>query len=153
MPVPRNIIQNEDGAVAVEAALVSSFILVPMLLGLWDVAQIGFGQSQAQEALQAAVTYVAAGNAGNSSGITAAAQNAYGTSINVSTSSACYCVPTTSSTPTSPSSIGCTSSCASGNDFEQFMNITISKTVPIPFPVPYLGSSVIVTSTGRVRTG
>ena len=145
--------RDKDGSISVEAALVMSFILVPMLLGVWDVAQIGFGQAQVQEALQDAVTYVAAGNAGNSSGITAAAQSAYGTSISVSTSTVCYCVQTGTSTPTTPTSEVCSGSCGGGNDFEQFMSITVSKTVSIPFTVPYLGKSVTVTSTGRVRTG
>jgi Flp pilus assembly protein TadG len=153
MSMLRRIARAQDGSVSVEAALVMSFILAPMLLGLWDVAQIGFGQAQVQEALQDAVTYVAAGNAGNSSGITAAAQSAYGSSISVSTSTVCYCVQTSTSSPTTPTSEACTGSCSSGNDFEQFMSITVTKTVSIPFTVPYLGKSVTVTSTGQVRTG
>jgi Flp pilus assembly protein TadG len=71
--------KNETGSMAVETALVMSFVLVPMVLGLWDVAQIGLGQTQVQEALQDAVTYVAAGNSSNTSGIISAAQSAYGT--------------------------------------------------------------------------
>ncbi len=117
------------------------------------MAQIGFGQAQVQEALQAAVTYVAAGNSSNIAGIKSAAQTAYGTAINVSTSTVCYCVSTTTSSLTAPSTIACTSSCGSGNDFEQFMTITVNKSVTIPFTVPYLGSSVTVTSSGSVRTG
>jgi Flp pilus assembly protein TadG len=143
----------EEGSVSIEMALVMSFVLVPMLLGLWDVAQIGFGQAQVQEALQDAATYVAAGNASNSSGITSAAQAAYGSSISVSTSTVCYCVQTGTTGPTAPASEACSGSCGSGNDFEQFMNITVSKTVSIPFTVPYLGKSVTVTSSGQVRTG
>jgi Flp pilus assembly protein TadG len=144
--------KNEIGSMAVETALVMSFVLVPMLLGLWDVAQIGLGQTQVQEALQDAVTYVAAGNSSNTSGITSAAQSAYGTSIQVSASAVCYCVQTGS--VAMPTSVSCGSgSCSSGGNFEQFMNITTSKAVAIPFPVPYLGSSVTVTSTATVRTG
>ena len=74
----RRIARAEEGSVSIEAALVVSFVLLPVLLGLWDVAQIGFGQAQVQEALQDAVTYVAAGNSSNSSGIAAAARAAYG---------------------------------------------------------------------------
>jgi hypothetical protein len=105
-----------------------------------------------QEALQDAVTYVAAGNTGTS-GVTAAARSAYGNSIGVSTSTVCYCVKTGTTTPTTPTSATCGGSCTAGNDYEQFMSITVSKTVSIPFTVPYLGSSVTVTSTGKVRTG
>lgn len=142
----------KDGSVSVELALVASFLFVPLLLGVWDVAQIAFGQAQVQEALQDAVTYVAAGNTGTS-GITAAAQAAYGSSISVSTSTVCYCVQTSTTNPTAPSTATCGGSCSSGNDLEQFMSITVSKTVSIPFTVPYLGSSVTVSSVGKVRTG
>lgn len=148
----RRFSQSEDGNISVEFALLLSFIFVPMLLGIWDVAQIGFGQAQVQEALQDAVTYVAAGNTG-SSGVTSAAQSAYGTSMSVSTSTVCYCVKTGTTTPTTPTTATCGSSCSSGNDYEQFMSITVSKTVSIPFTVPYLGNSVTVSSTGKVRTG
>ena len=97
----RRFSRSEDGNISVELALVLSFVFVPMLLGIWDVAQIGFGQAQVQEALQDAVTYVAAGNTG-SSGVTSAAQSAYGNSISVSTSTVCYCVKTGTTTPTAP---------------------------------------------------
>jgi Flp pilus assembly protein TadG len=151
-PVSSRFITAKDGSVSVEVALVMSFLFVPMLLGIWDVAQIAFGQAQVQEALQDVVTYVAAGNTG-ASGITAAAQSAYGTSVSVSTSTVCYCVQTGSTGPTAPSTTACGGSCSSGNDLEQFMNITVSKAVSIPFTVPYLRNSVTVTSAGKVRTG
>jgi Flp pilus assembly protein TadG len=144
--------KNETGSIAVETALVLCFVLVPMLLGLWDVAQIGLGQTQVQEALQDAVTYVAAGNASNTAGVTGAAQSAYGTSIQVSAGAVCYCVQTSS--VAMPTSVSCsTASCSNGGNFEQFMTITTSKAVTIPFPVPYLGGSVTVTSSATVRTG
>lgn len=142
-----------DGVVAVETALVAGFILVPLLLGLWDLGQVALGKAQLEEALQDTITYVAAGNSGNASGITSAAQAAYGTSISVSTSTACYCVLTNSSTPTAPTSAACGSTCSNSGDLEQFMNITVTKTVTIPVPVPYFGSSVTLSSSGQVRTG
>jgi Flp pilus assembly protein TadG len=143
--------KNENGSIAVEAALVMSFVVVPLLLGLWDVAQIGLGQAQVQEALQDAITYVAAGNSSNTAGITAAAQSAYGNAISISASAVCYCAKTTS--VAMPTAVSCSSgSCSSGGDFEQFLSITTSKTVLIPFAVPYLGDSVTVTSTAMVRT-
>ncbi|HEY1735602.1 MAG TPA: TadE/TadG family type IV pilus assembly protein [Methylovirgula sp.] len=148
----RRFSRSQEGNISVEFAFLLSFVFVPMLLGIWDVAQIGFGQEQVQEALQDTVTYVAAGNTG-STGITSAAQAAYGTSISVNTSTVCYCVKTTTTTPTTPSTATCGSSCSSGYDYEQFMNITVSKTVTIPFTVPYLGNSLTVSSNGKVRTG
>ena len=148
----RRFLQARDGAVAVETALVCSLLLVPLLLGLWDVAQLAMSQAQLDEALQDATTYVAYNNNATAAQITSAAQGAYGNSISVSSGTVCYCVSTTSSSPTAPTSISCTSSCGSGYQFEQFMSITVSTTVAIPFAVPYLGSSTTLSSTGQVRT-
>jgi Flp pilus assembly protein TadG len=145
----RRLIRARDGAVAVETALVSSLLLVPLLLGLWDVAQIAMAQAQLDEALQDAITYVAATGSTNSSNITTAGQAAYGSSISVSSSEACYCVQTSTTTPTS---VSCTGTCSSGT-MEQFMSITVSTTVTIPFPVPYLGSTVSLSSTGNAQIG
>ncbi len=149
----RDFLKSEGGAVAVEAALVMGLLLVPLLFGFWDVAQIGLAQAEVQEGLQDAVSYVAAGNSNNEAGITTAAQAAYGSSISISMSTVCYCVSMTSSSPTMPTSISCTSSCAAGTDLEQFMILTVSKTISVPFTVPYLGASKTVTSTGQVRIG
>jgi Flp pilus assembly protein TadG len=149
----RRLLSAADGVVAVETALVCSLLLVPMLLGLWDVARIAMSTAELDEALQDAITYVAATNSTSSSAITTAAQAAYGNSISVSSSTVCYCVPTGTSTPTSPSSVSCTGSCSSGNSLEQYVSITVSTTVTIPFSVPYLGSSMALSSTGQVQTG
>jgi Flp pilus assembly protein TadG len=148
----RRLIRARDGAVAVETALVSSLLLVPLLLGLWDVAQIAMAQAQLDEALQDAITYVAATGSTNSSNITTAGQAAYGSSISVSSSEACYCVQTSTTTPTTPTSVSCTGTCSSGT-MEQFMSITVSTTVTMPFPVPYLGSTVSLSSTGNAQIG
>jgi Flp pilus assembly protein TadG len=138
--------------VAVETALVASLILVPLLLGLWDLSQVTTAKVKVEQALQDAITYVAAGNTG-SSGIASAAQAAYGSSIQVSSSTVCYCVGTGSSGV--PSAVSCASSCGSGYDFEQFTQITTSLSVAIPVPVRTLGlgSTLTVTATGSVRTG
>lgn len=149
----QRFLKSDKGSISVEAALVMGFILTPLMLGTWDVAQIATGQSQAQEALQDTLTYVAAGNASNTTGITTAAQKAYGSSMSVSTSKVCYCVQTGTTTPTKPTSVSCSGSCSTGNDLEQFMSITVTKAVKIPFTVPYLGSTYTVMSTGQVRTG
>jgi Flp pilus assembly protein TadG len=148
----RRLLKAKDGAVAVETALVSSLILVPLLLGLWDVAQIAMAQAQLDEALQDAITYVAATGSTSSSSITTAGQAAYGSAISVSSSQACYCVNTTTTTPTAPTSVSCTGTCSSGS-MEQFMSITVSTTVTMPFPVPYLGSTIALSSSGNAQIG
>lgn len=147
------LLRDDDGVVAVETALVSSLILIPLLLGLSDVAQLAIAKARVQEALQDALTYVAATNSTSSAQITSAAQAAYGSSISVSSSQACYCVATGTTTPTMPTSVSCTASCLPGTTLAQFERITVSQTVQILFSVQYLASSVTIASTGLVQTG
>jgi Flp pilus assembly protein TadG len=142
---------TNDGVIAVETALVASFILIPCFLGLWDVGQIAVGKVQLDEALADTLTYVAAGNAGNSAGITKAGQAAYGTAVTVVTSAVCYCDNTAATSPTAPSSVSCTGSCSSGQ-FEQFLSVTVSQSVTLLFSLPYLTSPRTYTATGQVRT-
>jgi Flp pilus assembly protein TadG len=147
----RRLWMGGEGVVAVETALVASFILIPCFLGLWDVAQIALGKAQLDEALADTLTYVAAGNAGNSAGITKAAQASYGTAITVVTSAVCYCDNTAATSPTLPSSVSCTGSCTSAQ-FEQFLSVTVSQNVTLLFSLPYLTSPRTYTATGQVRT-
>jgi Flp pilus assembly protein TadG len=151
MPMTRWPWIANDGVIAVETALIASFILIPCFLGLWDVGQIALGKARLDEALADTLTYVAAGNAGNSAGITAAAQASYGTTITVSTSAVCYCNNTAATSPTAPSSISCTGSCSSGQ-FEQFLSVTVNQSVTLVFSLPYLPSPRTLTATGQVRT-
>jgi Flp pilus assembly protein TadG len=151
----RRLIGAREGVAAIETALILSLFLVPFLLALWDVGQIAAGKAQLDEALQDTITYVSAGNATNGSGITAAAQAAYGNGITVATATSCFCVSTGSSQPTQPTSTSCSGKCGTGYVLQQFMAITTSSKVVIPFPVPFLNltSPMTITSTGSVRTG
>jgi Flp pilus assembly protein TadG len=141
----------DQGAIAVETALVASFILVPCFLGLWDVGQIALGQAQLSEALEDTLTYVAAGNAGNAAGITRAAQASYGSGITVVTTAVCYCDNTTATSPTAPNAVSCSGSCSSGQ-FEQFLSVTVSQSVTLLFSLPYLSSPRTLSATGQIRT-
>jgi Flp pilus assembly protein TadG len=145
-----------DGAVAVEAALVLSLFLVPMLLCLWDFSQLYEGQANLDEALQDTVTYVmSTGSNATAAGAISAAQAANGTSITVSTSTVCYCISTSTTVPTMPTSVNCTSSCTGSSVLQQFMKVIATNSVTIPFPVPWikLTSPYTVTATAYVRTG
>jgi Flp pilus assembly protein TadG len=102
------LVAATDGAVAVEAALVLSLFLAPMLLCLWDFSQLYEGQANVDEALQDTVTYVmSTGSKATALGATSAAQAANGSSITLSTSTACYCVSTSTTLPTMPTSVSC----------------------------------------------
>jgi Flp pilus assembly protein TadG len=155
MKTLHRLLKPTDGAVAVEAALVLSF-LVPMLLCLWDFARLYEGQANVDEALQDAVTYVmSAGSNATTAGATSAAQAANGSSITVSTSTACYCVSTSTTVPTLPTSVSCTSSCTGNTVLQHFMKVVTTDSVTIPFPVPWitLTSPYTETATAYVRTG
>jgi Flp pilus assembly protein TadG len=151
----RRLMGAREGVAAIETALIMSLFLVPFMLAVWDVGQIAAGKSQLDEALQDTITYVSAGNATNGSGITTAAQAAYGSGITVATTTSCFCVSTSSSQPTQPTSTSCSAKCGTGYVLQQFMSITTSSKVVIPFPVPFLNltSPMTITSTGSVRTG
>jgi len=151
----RRLLAATDGAVAVEAALVLSLFLVPMLLCLWDFSQLYQGQANLDEALQDTVTYImSAGSNATAAGATSAAQAANGTGITVSTSTVCYCVSTSTTVPTMPASISCTSSCTGSTVLQQFMKVVATDSVTIPFPVPWikLTSPYTMTATAYVRT-
>jgi len=156
MKTRHRLLAATDGAVAVEAALVLSLILVPMLLGLWDFAQLYQGQANLDEALQDTVTYVmSTGSNATAAGAISAAQAANGTGISVSTNTVCYCVSTSTTAPTMPTSVGCTSSCTGSSVLQKFMKVVATNSVTIPFPVPWINltSPYTVTATAYVRTG
>ncbi len=156
MKMLHRLLVAADGAVAVEAALVLSLFLLPMLLCLWDFAQLYEAQANVDEALQDTVTYVMSigGNA-TAAGATSAAQAANGSGITVSTSAVCYCVSTSSTVPTMPTSVSCTGSCTGSTVLQKFMKAVVANSVPIPFPVPWINftSPYTVTATAYVRTG
>jgi Flp pilus assembly protein TadG len=150
------LLAGNDGAVAVEAALVLSVLLAPMLLCLWDFSQLYQGQANVDEALQDTVTYVmSTGSNATAAGAISAAQAANGNGITVSTSTVCYCVSTSTSAPTMPTSVSCTSSCTGSSVFQKFMKVVATNSVMIPFPVPWikLTSPYTMTATAYVRTG
>ncbi len=141
------------GVAAVETAIVVSLVLLPLLAGVADIGIMAQQRDKLDEALQDAITYVSAGNTG-SAGVTTAAQAAYGTSIAVSTGTFCYCVATGTTTPTAPTTVNCSGSCASGDVLETFMKITVSTaaTLPVPLPALNLPSPVTLTTSGYIRT-
>jgi Flp pilus assembly protein TadG len=155
MKTPYCLLAATDGAVAVETALVLSLFLVPMLLCLWDFSQLYEGQANVDEALQDTVTYVmSTGNNSTAAGATSAAQAANGSSITVSTSTVCYCVPTFTTAPTMPTSVSCTSSCPGSSVLQRFMKIIATNNVAIPFAVSWINltSPYTETATAYVRT-
>jgi Flp pilus assembly protein TadG len=156
MKTLHRLLAATDGAAAVEAALVLSLFLLPMLLCLWYFSQLYGGQADVDEALQDTVTYVmSAGSNATAAGATSAAQAANSSSITVSTSTVCYCVSTSTTVPTMPTSVGCTSSCTGTFVLQQFMKIVTTNSVTIPFPVSWINltSPYTVTATAYVRTG
>ncbi len=127
-----------------------------MLLCLWDFSQLYQGQANLDEALQDTVTYVmSTGSNATAAGALSAAQAANGNSITVATSTVCYCVATSTTVPTMPTSVGCASSCTGSSVLQKFMKVAATKSVTIPFPVPWINltSPYTLTATAYVRTG
>ncbi len=156
----RRLRRDTTGVVAVETGMVMAFFLVPSLLCLLDFAALYQSQATVEEATENAMTYVMNAGAGASSAaVQSAAQASSTQSISATATTACFCVPITSGTPTLPRTVQCGSSssnsCTGSEVFQQFMSISTSSDVDIPFPVPWINltSPHTVTARGMVRTG
>ncbi len=152
----RQLLVATDGMVSVEMALIASLVLSPMMLGLIDFSQIYLGQTKVEGAAQDAMGYIMRnGSSATNAGAQAAAQAANGNAITVSSSTVCYCVPTTTSVPTMPTSVSCSGSCPGGSVFQTFMNVVTTNNVALLFPISWINltSPFTVKATSNVRIG
>ena len=141
------------GSASVEAALAISLVLIPLCLGMVDMAATLAVTARLDRALQAAVYYVWANPTSlSASNIQQAANAAYGSAsptLSVSTSTACSCV-LKSYQPVS--SISCSNTCPSGQTRASYMTISASTSYPLPAPLPWLTSPQNLSFQGTVRT-
>jgi Flp pilus assembly protein TadG len=153
------LIRDRSGVAAVEAALATALILVPLALGVIDLGLAFSDEARLDRALQAATFYVWSNPTGyTGSGIATAAGAGYGSggptltvtpSGTVAPAPVCYCL--TSGYIKGSSSVSCTSTCSSGAP-GAYLTITASATFTLPVAVPYLASSFTQTVSGTIRT-
>jgi Flp pilus assembly protein TadG len=149
---------DERGAALVEVALVASFVLLPMMLGAFELGRVAHYAIETQNAARAGASY-GAENVSNASSatVTQAAKNDAPdlTSLSVTPGSACVCEtltlstntpsynPTTGTTNCSNSIItSCTTANATTTQYViNYVTVSTSATVSPLFTVPGLPTS------------
>lgn len=145
---------DRGGIASVELALLAALVLVPLIAAATDFGLILVAWAATTRAEQAGLFYAFA-NGCDTAGIRDAALAAYGgltAAPTVSADSACYCL--SSSQPWSRGSaptVSCTSACASGTVLTEFLNLSVTASVPLPVPLPGLASPYLVAATAAAR--
>ncbi|MDE8349461.1 MAG: TadE/TadG family type IV pilus assembly protein [Acidocella sp.] len=169
MPLIREFWRTRRSAAAVEFALVSTFLLLPLFLGGADFVVIISAQAQLNTALQA-IDYFAYTNPGSASNTTYA-----GDIVTLINAASVYHItlPTTNITvaglgsiPNGSISYGCfsgtatatttptyqTSTCPTGDTIQNFVSYKITSSVTLPVPLPGLGSPFTLNAMSTIET-
>lgn len=156
-PVLR-LAQQRSAAVSVEAALVISLLLLPLLLGLWDYSVVLAVQARLDTALHAAMDYALAteANATDVAGIAQAADNAYGTAAPAPTigtpTLSYYCVATNpAGTMASGQAASAGASCGSDQTLATYVTLSLAATVSLPLSIPGLGDTFPLGDDATIR--
>ncbi len=149
-----SLLRDRRGVAAMETALVGGLLLVPMLGGAADFGLILAGWAAASRAEQAALLY-AFGTGPSASGMESAATAAYGTALpapTVTASTACYCLPSSSSWDRgSASAVSCSTTCSSGDVLTEFVTVSVSAVFTLPMPLPGVASPYTISSSATAR--
>jgi Flp pilus assembly protein TadG len=145
--------RDRRGVAALETAFAFGFVLLPLCLGMSDLATEIRATMRLDSALQSAVFYVWA-NQGTftAAGIQSAAQAGYGAeapTLTVTSSTACSCV-TFYYLPAS--GIACTGTCPLLQTRAAYTTVTASISLTLPAPLPPLISPAALSVRGTVRT-
>jgi Flp pilus assembly protein TadG len=143
-----------SGNVSVETALLLSFLFIPASLGVWDAGVALDAKSRLDQAVRAAIFYVASNpsaNATNASGIAAAAAAAYSGTPTVTSAAGGFCV-SSGQTGVTETPVSCTGSCPQNAQLATYLGVTVGASVALPLPLPWLRSPISLSAQGRVRT-
>lgn len=150
--------QERCAAISVEAALVISLLLLPLLLGLWDYSVVLAVQARLDTALHAAMDYALAtgANATDVSGIAQAASNAYGASAPSPTIStptlSYYCVSTNpAGTMANGQAASAGASCGNNQTLATYVTLSLAATVALPLSIPGLGDTFPLGDDATIR--
>jgi len=153
------LLHDRTGVASLEAALLTSLLLVPMLGGAADAGLLLDAWGKVTRAEQAGLLS-AWGSGASPATIQAAAQTAYGSASPAPTiplpTVACYCLPSaTAYSRGNASAVSCSTTCASGNALTQFATVSVSTTVTLPLPLPLIGFAspfaISATATARLQ--
>jgi Flp pilus assembly protein TadG len=149
----RRLLRDRAGIAAVEAALATGIILIPLTLGVIAYGAVLANEARLDRALQSATYYVWNNMSGfTTAGITTAANAGFGSAAptpTVTTSTTCKCV---SSGYNPVSTVACTGTCSSGQTLASYLTITITASFTLPVTVSYLASPLSQSVSGTIRT-
>jgi Flp pilus assembly protein TadG len=150
----RRLRRDRQGVASIEAAFAIGFLLIPLSLGMIDIASELNEAARLDRALQSA-TFYAYANPGvfTTLGAQSAAQAAYGGSsptLAVSASTSCICV-SSGYIPTG-TALACLGLCPLGQKMATYLTISLTSTLPLPVAVPWLASSGQFSVQGTIRT-
>ncbi len=153
---PLALLADTRAVVSVEAALALALVMLPLLLGLFDLGTALTVRLRVDRAVQAGL-FGAWGVAGASAGQIAQAAQAGGGSgspaVSASASLACYCLPPTG-TLQDASPVECDDDegeCPSGQVLGDWATVTARASVSLPFPLPWVSSPLQLGATGTAR--
>jgi Flp pilus assembly protein TadG len=136
------ILRDRSGVASIEAALLTSLLLVPMLGGAADAGLVLYNWGKVTRAEQAGLLS-ALGNGASPSTMLQAALTAYGNAPvkpSLQASVLCYCLPTaTAYRRAGAGVVSCATTCGAGDTLAQFATLSVSTTVKLPLPLPLIG--------------
>lgn len=153
--------RDQSGSISVELALVATFVLLPLVAGVWDFGRVVQTQAQLDQALAAAFEFAwsSPSNAVNIDRIVAAAVAAYGASPALTTTHAAIsygCIQAGNTSGASKASYSVTApdsssgTCDSGT-LAPFVTVSLGTSVALPVPLPVWGRDIALSVAGTVR--
>ncbi len=145
---------DRRGVAALEMALVSTFLLLPLTAGVIGSGQALLTQYRVDRALHSALVFAWGSPTATSATLQGAAQGGYGNggaAVTVTASSACYCIPPTG-TRGSGSAATCGGTCSvNGQVVGTWVTITTSAGFTPVFPILWTSASWTLSATATVR--
>ncbi|MDE2580749.1 MAG: pilus assembly protein [Rhodospirillales bacterium] len=144
---------DRRGAASIEAALALALVVLPMLLGLFDLGTALTLRLRVDRALQAGMFAAWALSGPSAAQIVPAAVaggGSFGPAISAQVGFSCDCLPATG-TLAQATPVACTDACPSDQVAGEWMSLTTRGSASLPFPLPGLVSPLVLSATATVR--
>ena len=143
--------RDRCGSLSVEAAIIFSLILIPLMLGVWEGSRLILLRGTLDDAVQSASYFVAqaGSNTPTSAAVTSAARQAVGLpDLAVAVADVCVCSDQNGSSITTRA---CTASCTGGKIASQHLQITVDRSITAAFPYPFVPQTFALSASATVR--
>lgn len=145
--------RDRRGVVAIEAAIVLALVLLPVTLGLFDLGAALTTRLRVDRALQAGLFAAWAMTGPSAAALTQAASAGAGSGANpvsARASFAWFCLSPTGTMASGTAASG-TATCPDGQVLGEWVRLTASATVALPFPLPGMPSFLPISAAGTSR--